>query len=94
MIHRNFKKKGPNTGGILPDIVIDFDLATSKSAMLQRTTMIYSPSKKTANTEGKEIKDEQLNRAVEILKARKVLGALNIDEIKAQDAKEEKAKEA
>lgn len=94
MIHRDFKKKGPNTGGILPDIVVDFDLATSKSAVLQRTTMIYSPSKKTATTEGKEVKDEQLNRAIDILKARKVLGALNIDEIKAQDAKEAKVKEA
>ena len=94
MIHRDFKKKGPNTGGILPDIVVDADLTTTKSAVLQRTTMIYSPSKKTATTEGKEIKDEQLNRAVDILKARKVLGALNIDEIKAQDAKEAKVKEA
>ena len=94
MIHRDFKKKGPNTGGILPDIVVNFDLATSKSAVLQRTTMIYSPSKKTATIEGKEIKDDQLNRAVELLKARKVLGALNIDEIKAQDAKTEKVNEA
>lgn len=94
MIHRDFKKKGPNTGGILPDIVVNFDLATSKSAVLQRTTMIYSPSKKTATTEGKEIKDEQLNRAIELLKARKVLGALNIEEIKAQDAKTEKIEEA
>ncbi len=94
MIHRDFKKKGPNTGGILPDIVVDFDLATAKSAVLQRTTMIYSPSKKTATIEGKEIKDDQLNRAVELLKARKVLGALNIEEIKAQDAKTERVKEA
>lgn len=95
MIHRDFKKKGPNTtGGILPDIVVNFDLPTAKSAVLQRTTMIYSPSKKTATIEGKEIKDEQLNRAVELLKARKVLGALNIEEIKAQDAKTEKVNEA
>ena len=95
MIHRDFKKKGPNTtGGILPDIVVNFDLPTAKSAVLQRTTMIYSPSKKTATIEGKEIKDEQLNRAVELLKARKVLDALNIEEIKAQDAKTEKIKEA
>ncbi len=95
MIHRNFKKKGPNTtGGILPDIVVNVDLSTTKSSILQRTTMIYSPSKKTATTEGKEIKDEQLNRAVELLKARKVLGALNIEEIKAQDSTTEKSKEA
>ncbi len=95
MIHRDFKKKGPNTtGGILPDIVINTDLSTARAAVLQRTTMIYSPSKKTADIEGKEIKDEQLNRAVELLKARKVLGALNIEEIKAQDAQTEKVKEA
>ncbi len=95
MIHRDFKKKGPNTtGGILPDIVIDADLPTAKSAIMQKTTMIYSPSKKTAKTEGKEIKDEQLNRAVELLKARKVLGALNIKEIKEQAAKKEEVKEA
>ncbi len=94
MIHRDFKKKGPNTGGILPDIVVDADLPTVKSAIMQKTTMIYSPSKKTAKTEGKEIKDEQLNRAVELLKARKVLGALNIKEIKEQAAKKEEVKEA
>ena len=94
MIHRDFKKKGPNTGGILPDIVLNSDLATTKAAVLQRTTMIYSPSKKTATIEGKEIKDEQLERAVELLKARKVLGTLNIEEIKAQDSQKEKVKEA
>ncbi len=94
MIHRDFKKKGQNTGGILPDIVLNSDLATAKAAVMQRTTMIYSPSKKTATIEGKEVKDEQLNRAVELLKARKVLGALNIDEIKAQDSQKAKVKEA
>ena len=94
MIHRDFKKKGPNTAGILPDIVVNADLNTAKSAILQRTTLIYSPSKKTATIEGKEINDDQLNRAVELLKARKVLGALNIEEIKAQDAKTQKVKEA
>ena len=95
MIHRDFKKKGPNTtGGIIPDIVVDADLSTIKSSILQKTTMIYSPSKKTAKTEGKEIKDEQLNRAVELLKARKVLGALNIKEIREQAAQKAEVKEA
>ena len=95
MIHRDFKKKGPNTtGGIVPDIVVDFDLQTAKSAILQKTTIIYSPSKKTAKTEGKPVKDEQLNRAVELLKARKVLGALNIKEIKEQAAQKAEVKEA
>jgi len=90
MIHRDFKKKGPNTtGGIVPDILISADLPSVKSAILQRTTMIYSPSKKTAKTEGEELKDEQLSRALELLKARKVLGALNIKEIAEQTAKQE-----
>ena len=90
MIHRDFKKKGPNTtGGIVPDIVVNADLPSTKSAILQRTTMIYSPSKKTAKQEGEELKDEQLRRAVELLKARKVLGALNIKEIKEQKNQQE-----
>lgn len=90
MIHRDFKKKGPNTtGGIVPDITVNADLPSVKAAILRRTTMIYSPSKKTAKTEGEELKDEQLNRAVELLKARKVLGALNIKEIAEQTNKQE-----
>lgn len=95
MIHRDFKKKGPNTtGGILPDIVVNFDLATAKAAILQRTTLIYSPSKKTAKTEGNEVKDEQLNRAVELLKARKVLGSLNIKELSEKNSKAKEVAEA
>ena len=95
MIHRDFKKKGPNTtGGILPDIEIKTDLPKAKSAILQRTTMIYSPSKKTAKLDGEPIKDEQLERATELLKARKVLGTLNIKEMKAQENQKQKVKEA
>lgn len=95
MIHRDFKKKGPNTtGGILPDIEVKADLNAAKSAILQRTTMIYSPSKKTAEVEGEPLKDEQLTRAVELLKARKVLGSLNIKEIAEQNAQKTEVKEA
>ena len=96
MIHRDFKKKGPNTtGGILPDIEVKMDLAAAKSAILQRSTVIYSPSKKTAEIKGAPLKDEQLDRAVELLKARKVLGALNIKEISAAEkANKQEVKEA
>jgi len=94
MIHRDFKKKGPNTGGILPDIEVKADLPGAKAAILQRTTMIYSPSKKTAKLEGEPLKDEQLDRATELLKARKVLGTLNIKEAVAQEKKKEEVKEA
>lgn len=96
MIHRDFKKKGPNTtGGILPDIEVKSDLAGTKAAILQRTTMIYSPSKKTAKLEGEPLKDEQLDRATELLKARKVLGTLNVKEISAAEkANKKEVKEA
>lgn len=96
MIHRDFKKKGPNTtGGILPDIEVKTDLAKTKAAILQRTTMIYSPSKKTAKLEGDPLTDEQLDRAKELLKARKVLGTLNVKEISAAEkANKQEVKEA
>lgn len=96
MIHRDFKKKGPNTtGGILPDIEVKADLTTIKAAILQRTTMIYSPAKKTAKLEGEPLKDEQLDRAKELLKARKVLGTLNVKEISAAEkANKQEVKEA
>ena len=95
MIHRDFKKKGPNTGGILPDIEVKADLAGAKAAILQRTTVIYSPSKKTAKLEGNALKDEQLDRATELLKARKVLGALNAKEISSiEKVKKQEVKEA
>lgn len=78
MIHKNFKAPKPDeTGGILPDIVVPFDLKTSKMATLYNINLVYSPSKKTAVPEGGNIKDIVLERAVEILKARSALGSLN-----------------
>lgn len=91
MIHKNFKAPKPDeTGGILPDIIVPFDLKTSKMATLYNTNLIYSPSKKTAVAEGNEIKDIVLERAVEILKARAVLGNLNTEQ-QVEQTREEKA---
>ena len=87
MIHKNFKAKNPDeTGGILPDMEVKFDLNTSRKANLYMTNLIYSPSKKTVTQdESFKVQDIVLDRAVEILKARKSLGALSAlsDEQKA-----------
>lgn len=87
MIHKNFKAKNPDeTGGILPDMEVKFDLNTSRKANLYMTNPIYSPSKKTVTQdESFKVQDIVLDRAVEILKARKSLGALSAlsDEQKA-----------
>ena len=79
MIHKDFKSKNPDeTGGILPDIVVPFDLNTERKATYYSTNLIYSPAKKTAVPEAKEeIADPVLARAIEILRARRVLGNLD-----------------
>ena len=97
MIHKNFKAKNPDeTGGILPDMEVKFDLNTSRKANLYMTNLIYSPSKKTVTQdESFKVQDIVLDRAVEILKARKSLGALSAlsDEQKALREKNEVKKE-
>ncbi|MDR0952737.1 MAG: S41 family peptidase [Elusimicrobiota bacterium] len=76
MIHRNFKEK-TNHGGIVPDMVIPFDLSTARRITYNTTNLVYSPSKKTAEPESKEkTQDIQLDRALEVLKARNVLANL------------------
>lgn len=78
MIHKNFKAKNSNeTGGILPDMEVAFNLNESRKATMYMTNLIYSPSKKTALPEENfNVKDIVLDRAREILKARKSLAAL------------------
>lgn len=81
MIHKNFKAKNANeTGGIVPDIVVPFDPAKARAATFYTTNLIYSPSKKTAEPEQAKAEDPVLERAVELLKAREVLGNLNVKE--------------
>jgi carboxyl-terminal processing protease len=79
MIHRDFKSKDPNAqGGIQPDMDINFDINAERKATYYSTNLIYSPSKKTAEPDQKEKADDiVLNRAVEIINARGVLGLLS-----------------
>ena len=78
MIHKNFKAKNPDlTGGIVPDMEVKFDINNSHKAVLYETNLLYSPSKKTVvKDESLKTKDIVLERAIEILKARKSLSAL------------------
>lgn len=98
MIHKNFKAKNPDeTGGILPDMVIPVDLSTARKATLYTTNYIYSPSKKTVlPDESLKAKDFVLDRAVELLKARKGLSALfNLqEEQKNKDTQAEEKKDS
>lgn len=78
MIHKNFKAKNADeTGGIVPDIVVDFDLPKARTATFYTTNLIYSPSKKTVKAEKENAEDLVLERAVEILKARDIFSNLN-----------------
>lgn len=92
MIHKNFKAKNPQeTGGIVPDIVVPFDLRTSRLAVQKQISMIYSPSKKTAESEIKDnVQDIVLDRAVEILSARDALSSWQINGLPQQTAKDGK----
>ena len=94
MIHKNFKAKNPDeTGGIVPDMEVAFVINKSHKAVLYETNLIYSPSKKTiSHDESLKVQDIVLDRAVEILKARKSLGALAAfcDEQKELKEKESK----
>ncbi|MHB0996617.1 MAG: S41 family peptidase [Elusimicrobiales bacterium] len=66
--------KGEN-GGILPDIEIKVPLETEKK-LLQQGEEIYFPGKEENGKKKDAVKDEVLDRAVELLKAREVLGNL------------------
>lgn len=75
-IHRDEKKK---TGGIVPDIVVP--IAREVEAKLyNQWELIYSRDKKPKSIAKKEelVPDEILNRGVELLKARDVLGTLEM----------------
>lgn len=95
MIHKDFKAKNPNlTGGIVPDMEVDFKLNESRKATMYMTELIYSPSKKTAlPEENYNVKDIVLERAKEILKARKSLAALAAYSQEQQEQKEKEQKE-
>ncbi|OGR69449.1 MAG: hypothetical protein A2179_04265 [Elusimicrobia bacterium GWC2_63_65] len=64
------------TGGITPDIEVKVTVETEKK-LLQQSEEIFFPGKDEKNGKKKEFtKDEVLDRAVELLKAREVLGNL------------------
>ena len=95
MIHKNFKAKNPDeTGGIVPDMEVAFDINKSHKAVLYETNLIYSPSKKTiSHDESLKVQDIVLDRAVEILKARKSLGALAAFSDEQKELKEKESKQ-
>ncbi|MBI5210358.1 MAG: S41 family peptidase [Elusimicrobia bacterium] len=74
MIHRDEKNK---TGGILPDIVVPISRETESKLYVQ-WDMIYEKDKKPKSVIKKEhmVRDETLDRAVELLKARESLRSL------------------
>ena len=73
-IHRDEKNK---TGGIVPDIVVPVS-PDAESKLYAQWEMIYAKDKKPHSAVKSEelVRDEALDRAVELLKARDVLGAL------------------
>ncbi len=77
MIHRDGKNKN---WGILPDIEVDVTPET-ESKLYQQWEMIYAKDKKPQSAVKPEemVRDEVLDRAVELLKARDVLGALKTE---------------
>ena len=73
-IHRDEKNK---TGGIVPDIVVPVT-QENEAKLYAQWEMIYAKDKKprSAVKDAEMVKDDALDRAVELLKARDVLGAL------------------
>lgn len=80
-IHRDEKK---NTGGIIPDIELKVSPETERKLIQQSEEFFYPGKESKENKElpGKKkdppARDEMLERAVELLKAREVLGNLKV----------------
>ncbi|MBI4801209.1 MAG: S41 family peptidase [Elusimicrobia bacterium] len=72
-IHRDEKK---DTGGITPDIEVKIPAETEKKLIQQAEELFYPGKEKDAKKKENPVKDEVLGRAVELLKAREVLGNL------------------
>ena len=75
-IHRDEKNK---TGGIPPDIAVAIS-PENEAKLYEQWEMIYAKDRKPQSVVKPEdaVRDEQLDRAVELLKARDVLGALKL----------------
>lgn len=70
-----------NTGGITPDILVPVDRETEIKLQVQ-SEEVYAPGKdsKSVVKETEQVKDVALDRAVELLRAREVLGSLKSNE--------------
>ncbi|MDE2510445.1 MAG: S41 family peptidase [Elusimicrobia bacterium] len=77
MIHRDGKNKN---WGIFPDIAVDVSSET-EAKLYEQWEMIYAKDKKPQSMVKADemVRDDALDRAVELLKARDVLGALKTD---------------
>jgi carboxyl-terminal processing protease len=75
-IQRDEKAK---TGGIVPDIVVSIDRET-EIKLQAHSEEVYAPGKdsKSMVKEGEQVKDMVLERAMELLRAREVLGSLKV----------------
>lgn len=78
MIHRDGKNKN---WGIMPDIEVDVT-PENEAKLYEQWEMIYAKDKKPQSAVKPEemVRDEVLDRAVELLKARDVLGALKTEQ--------------
>jgi len=78
-IHRDEKK---DTGGITPDIAVKVTLEAEKKLIQQAEELFYPGKEDKGNKESQEkkkealVRDEVLDRGIELLKAREVLGNL------------------
>ncbi len=77
MIHRDEKAK---TGGIKPDIPIAVSRET-ESRLYSQWEMIYAKDRKPRSIakDSEQVRDEVLDRAVQLLRAREALGNLRVD---------------
>ena len=75
MIHRDGKNKN---WGILPDIVVNV-IPETEAKLYEQWEMIYAKDKKPESAVKETVRDEVLDRASELLKARDVLGALKTE---------------
>jgi carboxyl-terminal processing protease len=84
MIHRDGKNKN---WGIMPDIAVDVTPET-EAKLYEQWEMIYAKDKKPQSMVKPEemVRDDVLDRAVELLKARDVLGALKTEPASAAPA--------
>jgi carboxyl-terminal processing protease len=73
LIQRNGKE---DTGGITPDIEVKISLEAEKKLILQSDEIFYPGKADKKDIKAETVRDEVIDRALELLKAREVLGNL------------------